>query len=128
MSRPKISQMVLDEFANIIDSQDKKGMSKYGKTIDDASDADYDWKLMALEETADLQKYLVRRIKQLEGQLEQAKGRIKELESIKDVEVYWNSAVKINYENGEEKCLHKVWFVDAFLSLDKKAPYEDIDD
>jgi len=58
--------MVIDEFSKIIDMQDHKGIDKYGRTIDEAKDSDYDWKLMALEETADLQKYLVKRIKELE--------------------------------------------------------------
>jgi hypothetical protein len=65
MERPKTSQFVIDEFAKIIDSQDKKGFEKYGKSIDAAVDSDYNWELMALEETADLQKYLVRQIAQL---------------------------------------------------------------
>lgn len=149
MKRPLTSQLVIDEFAKIVAAQDIKGFKKYGTTIDEASDTNYNWELMALEETADLQKYLVRRImqqedeikqsykreqdyldgiEQLEGMLRQANQRIDQLESIKDVEVYWNSAVKINYENGEEKLMDKVFYVDAFLSLDKKAPYEDIDD
>lgn len=149
MKRPLTSQTVIDEFAKIVDAQDIKGFKKYGTTIDEASDTNYNWELMALEETADLQKYLVRRImqqeeeiqkakerelvcmddiEQLEGMLRQANQRINELESIKDIEVYWNSAVKINYENGEEKLMSNVFYVDAFLSLDKKAPYEDIDD
>jgi hypothetical protein len=115
MERPKTSQFVIDEFAKIIDSQDDKGFEKYGKSIDDANDSDYNWELMALEETADLQKYLVRRIvelnkqnhlltlnnqylaerlkkagqeiesyiddlEQMEGMLQQANERIKELE------------------------------------------------
>jgi len=149
MKRPLTSQLVIDEFAKIVDAQDIKGFKKYGTTIDEASDLTYNWELMALEETADLQKYLVRRImqqeeeikqsykreqdyldgiEQLEGMLRQANQRIDQLESIKEVEVYWNSAVKINYENGEEKLMGQVLYVDAFLSLDKKAPYEDIDD
>jgi hypothetical protein len=65
MERPKTSQFVINEFAKIIDSQDEKGYEKYGKSIDEAIDTDYNWELMALEETADLQKYLVRRIAQL---------------------------------------------------------------
>jgi hypothetical protein len=95
MQRPKTSQMVIDEFTNIIDSQDNKGFAKYGKSIDEADDTKYNWELMALEETADLQKYLVRRIKQLEkqlndyiddceqleGMLRQANERIKQLEN-----------------------------------------------
>jgi septal ring factor EnvC (AmiA/AmiB activator) len=66
MQRPVISQTVIDEFTKVIDSQDGKGFAKYHTTIDQAKDADYDWKLMAIEETADLQKYLVKEIKRLE--------------------------------------------------------------
>ncbi len=75
MNRPKTSQMVIDEFATIIDSQDKKGIEKYGKTIDEADDKKYDWQLMALEEAADLQKYLVKRI--IELAKENARLRVK---------------------------------------------------
>lgn len=73
MNRPATSQTVIDEFTKIIDSQDGKGFAKYGKSIDEAIDKDYNWELMALEETADLQKYLVRRIKELEKEKEQWK-------------------------------------------------------
>ncbi|WHY76249.1 hypothetical protein QNH20_19280 [Neobacillus sp. WH10] len=68
MQRPKTSQKVIDEFTKIIDSQDAKGLEKYGVTIDEANG--YNWSLMALEETADLQKYLVKRIEELEIILE----------------------------------------------------------
>ncbi|CEG29591.1 hypothetical protein [Bacillus sp. B-jedd] len=64
--RPVTSQTVIEEFSKIIDSQDEKGMQKYGESIDSAEG--YDWKLMALEETADLQKYLVKEIRRLEGE------------------------------------------------------------
>jgi hypothetical protein len=66
MPRPKISQMVIDEFAKIVDYQDEKGFIKYQTSIDEAIDENYDWKVMALEETADLQKYLVREIWKLD--------------------------------------------------------------
>jgi hypothetical protein len=69
MERPKTSQIVIDEFAKVVDSQDGKGFEKYKTTIDEANDEDYDWKIMAIEEAADLQKYLVKRIIQLEKQL-----------------------------------------------------------
>lgn len=65
-NRPETSQIVIDEFTKIIDSQDTKGIKKYQETIDAAKDEKYNWELMALEETADLQKYLVKRIKELE--------------------------------------------------------------
>lgn len=76
--RPKISQDVIDGFTAIIDAQDKKGIAKYGRTIDDAVDEDYDWKLMALEESADQLKYLVREVKRLEKELakEREKNRV----------------------------------------------------
>ncbi|MRX70867.1 hypothetical protein GJU40_01630 [Bacillus lacus] len=68
MKRPKVSQTVIDEFSRIVDLQDQKGFEKYGVSIDDAQDENYSWELMALEETADLQKYLVKRIQQLTKQ------------------------------------------------------------
>jgi hypothetical protein len=64
--RPVVSQMVIDEFTKLVDSQDVKGLAKYNQSIDEAPDEKYDWKLMALEEGADLQKYLVKRILELE--------------------------------------------------------------
>lgn len=64
--RPRISQTVIDEFTKLIDSQDEKGIKKYGTTIDEAADKDYNWQLMALEEAADLQKYLVKKIVELQ--------------------------------------------------------------
>lgn len=60
MERPMVSQMVIDAFANIVDKQDQKGIKKYNMTIDEAADQDYDWNEMALEEGADLYKYLVK--------------------------------------------------------------------
>ncbi|MBO0961464.1 hypothetical protein J1P26_17295 [Neobacillus sp. MM2021_6] len=81
MQRPITSQIVIDEFAKIVDAQDDKGLKKYQTTIDEAKNENYNWELMALEETADLQKYLVKRIVELTCQLVEAKARIKELES-----------------------------------------------
>lgn len=80
MNRPKTSQIVIDEFSKIIDQQDLKGLEKYNKTIDEAVDEDYDWKTMALEEAADLQKYLVREIKVLKKLLKEERARVKQLE------------------------------------------------
>ncbi|MEK5175105.1 hypothetical protein NST63_18060 [Heyndrickxia sp. FSL W8-0496] len=78
--RPKTSQAVIDGFAAIIDAQDQKGIQKYGRNIDDAIDEDYDWKLMALEESADQLKYLVREVKMLKNKLREEKKRRMELE------------------------------------------------
>lgn len=71
MERPNTTQRVIDQFSKLLDAQDIKGFEKYGETIDEAQIDDegkpYDWKLMALEETADLQKYLVKEIQRLEN-------------------------------------------------------------
>lgn len=69
VNRPKISQMVIDKFSDIVDQQDNKGWKKYGTTIDDADDVNYDWKLMALEESADLVKYLIKENNRLQKNL-----------------------------------------------------------
>jgi hypothetical protein len=69
MNRPAVSQMVINEFTKIVDSQDAKGIEKYNKTIDEANNSDYNWEIMALEETADLQKYLVKQIIKLKAEL-----------------------------------------------------------
>lgn len=84
MQRPMTSQIVIDEFTRIIDSQDIKGFKKYGKSIDEAADENYNWELMALEETADLQKYLVRQIVYLKKQIFKANER--EVAYLNDIE------------------------------------------
>lgn len=58
--RPATTQKVIDIFTEILDKQDQKGLLKYGTTIDEANDKNYNWNLMALEESADLMKYLVK--------------------------------------------------------------------
>lgn len=86
--RPLVSQTVISEFARIIDAQDEKGIKKYGTTIDEARDSEYDWKLMALEETADLQKYLVKRIKELEKENRNLRDQVFELKKKTSLKVY----------------------------------------
>ena len=63
MRRPSVSEEVIRRFTAIVDRQDEKGLNKYGETIDDASG--YDWSLMALEESVDMNKYLVRENREL---------------------------------------------------------------
>jgi hypothetical protein len=58
--RPEVSQEIINIFSYLVDKQDKKGWEKYNKTIDDASDEDWDWVEMALEEAVDGMKYLVK--------------------------------------------------------------------
>jgi hypothetical protein len=60
MKRPETTQAVIDAFSKILDSQDQKGIKKYGTTIDEAKNSVYDWNLMALEECADCFKYLIK--------------------------------------------------------------------
>lgn len=69
MKRARASQAAIDGFTEIVDAQDEKGFEKYGVSLDQANDDDYDWKLMALEEAADLQKYLIMRIFELEKEV-----------------------------------------------------------
>lgn len=59
MKRTEISEMVLGVIATVLDSQDEKGIEKYGKSLDAVSLDSYDWREMALEELADCIKYLL---------------------------------------------------------------------
>lgn len=76
-TRPLVSQIVIDEYSKVVDSQDDKGIEKYNRTIDDAPDEDYNWELMAIEESVDLNKYLVRRIMQLKKEIMKLKESMK---------------------------------------------------
>jgi hypothetical protein len=67
--RPKTAQTVIDTFTKLIDEQCAKGLSKYGTTIDEAQDENYDWNRMALEEAVDLSQYLVREVGKLQEQI-----------------------------------------------------------
>lgn len=63
--RPVTSQIVIDEFAKVVDSQDDKGLEKYNQSIDNAKDEDYHWLVMAGEEIIDMFKYFIREIRRL---------------------------------------------------------------
>lgn len=67
--RPIVSQKVIDIISNVVDSQDQKGMEKYGKTIDQAHDHNYDWQMMAIEELVDAMKYMVKENERLAREL-----------------------------------------------------------
>ena len=91
--RPKTAQMVIDTFTKLIDEQCAKGLNKYGTTIDEAKNSDYDWNRMALEEAIDLAQYLVKenarllkRLKDFENALLGATSYASELK--KAVEFY----------------------------------------
>jgi hypothetical protein len=117
MQRPLTSQIVIDEFAKIVDSQDRKGFKKYGTTIDNADDEKYNWELMALEETADLQKYLVRQITQLKTQMIKAYER--EVSYLNDIEELEGMILQAN---------ERIKDLETIQPAIKKDPYEDIDD
>lgn len=62
--RPKTTQIIID----ILDKQNEKGIKKYGTTIDEASNENYDWNRMALEEAVDLIQYLVKENTKLQAE------------------------------------------------------------
>lgn len=80
--RPYTTQKVIDTFTEILDKQDDKGISKYNMTIDDASG--YDWNIMALEEAADLMKYLVKENEEIRKERDLLKVRIAGMEKLID--------------------------------------------
>lgn len=72
MIRPDISREVIMRFVSIVDEQDRKGMNKYGESIDSATG--YDWNLMALEESVDLNKYLIKENRRLRDEVRRLSG------------------------------------------------------
>ncbi|MDG0053036.1 hypothetical protein MMB75_05035 [Paenibacillus sp. P2(2022)] len=62
VDRPEVTRRIIE----LLDKQNEKGLKKYGTTIDQVSDMAYDWKLMALEEAADLIQYLQKEVIRLE--------------------------------------------------------------
>lgn len=52
------------------DSQQAFGLNKYGITLDQVPDDKYDWQLMALEESVDMNQYLTREMRKLKEQLD----------------------------------------------------------
>jgi hypothetical protein len=124
MQRPLTSQIVIDEFSKIIDSQDKKGFDKYGVTIDHAENKNYNWELMALEETADLQKYLVRRILEVTGELVKAKAEIRKLET----EIQGHIVNADEMEGMLKQANERIQELEIKRPVIKKAQYLDLDD
>ena len=58
MKRTMVSQMILETIAETMDKQDKKGVEKYGQSLDTVDLYMYDWQAMAMEELADGIKYV----------------------------------------------------------------------
>ena len=55
-----IKERVINTIESVIDHQNKKGINKYGITIDDVSADDYDWQAMINEELIDAIQYAVK--------------------------------------------------------------------
>lgn len=106
--RPKTTQTVIDEFTKVLDAQDDKGMVKYGVSIDDAEDNNYDWPLMAMEELADFSKYQVKEIKRLQRLIKAWK------ETSKD----WERQRKQLHKERDEA---KQWAKDAEITANEMA-------
>ena len=51
---------IRDVIDRVLDRQNQKGMSTYGRTLDECPDGDYDWNEMAVEELADALQYLAK--------------------------------------------------------------------
>ena len=85
MNRPQVSQRIINVFAEIVDKQDAKGLAKYGRSIDDAVDEEYDWNEMVVEECADAFKYLVRQNMKLSKQYQKALEGNRKLQLENDV-------------------------------------------
>ena len=49
---------IRDTINRVLDRQNQKGLSTYGRTLDECPDGEYDWKEMALEELIDALQYL----------------------------------------------------------------------
>lgn len=56
---------ILEVISDNIDSQTRKGIKKYGQSIDDVSYTDYDWQVMLIEELIDGIQYVVKDNKRL---------------------------------------------------------------
>lgn len=61
-----IKDQILEIIEKKLDQQNAKGLINYGQTIDDCPENDYDWSVMALEESLDANQYLVKEIIRLE--------------------------------------------------------------
>ena len=71
-----------DVINRVLDRQNQKGMSTYGRTLDDCPDGDYDWKEMALEELIDALQYLSKENVILRKKLTDEKNRRIRLERL----------------------------------------------
>jgi uncharacterized protein YukE len=105
VNRPKTTQAVIDGFAKLLDAQDDKGIKKYGTTMDEADDKNYDWRLMAMEELADFSKYQVKEIRRLEKVTNDWKERFQDLkeDAEKEIDNLESVLEKVSKERDEFK-------------------------
>ena len=77
---------IRDTINRVLDRQNQKGMSTYGRTLDECSDGDYDWKKMALEELIDALQYLSKENAILRKKITEEKtGRIRAEHSLNQI-------------------------------------------
>ena len=57
---PETSKNVLKLIAEKLFYQNRKGLEKYGESIDEVGDGDYDWQDMAMEELIDGIQYVLK--------------------------------------------------------------------
>ena len=73
---------IRDTINRVLDRQNQKGLSTYGRTLDECPDGDYDWKEMALEELIDALQYLSKENVILRKKLTDEKNRRIRLERL----------------------------------------------
>ena len=73
---------IRDTINRVLDRQNQKGLSTYGRTLDECPDGDYDWKEMALEELIDALQYLSKENAILRKKLTDEKNRRIRLERV----------------------------------------------
>ena len=61
-TEPTVKERIVD----LLNKQTKKGVEKYGHTLDDCPEMKYDWRLMAMEEMIDCMQYQQKEIIRLE--------------------------------------------------------------
>ena len=76
--RTMVSQMILETIAETMDKQDKKGIEKYGQSLDSVDLYAYDWQAMAMEELVDGIKYVTMENVRLKRELNILKSSIDE--------------------------------------------------
>jgi hypothetical protein len=80
-----IKEKVLATIEKVYDQQDEKGLEKYGLTLDQAVDDNYNWQAMINEELIDAIKYVIKENVRLNKENEKLTCALENLES-----AYWD--------------------------------------